>query len=131
MIDQVHAITTAALGRALCAHSKTRVVVLPPGQHHYARVVCSDGGKQLYWKPKPENEARRKINAANLQKLLDNDRLADWERDFCQGLSKLNLRLSPRQQALLNGLVEQYLRGEDIQNAETKRNGALVAEYAA
>ena len=116
---------------AFCTHSKTRDVLLPPGQHHYARVVCSDCGKQLYWKPKPENEARRKVNAANLQKLLDDGRLSDWERGYCQGLTKLNLRLSPKQQALLNGLVEQYLTREDIQNEDTKRNGALVAECAA
>ncbi|SRR5260370_24134533 len=124
----VHA-TTVVLDRADCAHSKTRVEVLPPGQYHYARVVCDSCGKQLCWQPKPENAERRRQNAANIQRLLGIGQLLDWERDFCQSLSQHKLH-SPKQQALLNGLVEKYLKGEDI-HAGTKRNGALLEQCAA
>ena len=121
--------STVVLDRADCAHSKTRVEVLPPGQYHYARVVCDSCGKQLCWQPKPENAERRRQNAANIQRLLGIGPLLDWERDFCQSLAPHKLP-SPKQQALLNGLVEKYLKGEDI-HARTKRNGALLEQCAA
>ena len=128
MNTPVHA-STVVLDRADCAHSKTRVEVLPPGQYHYARVVCDSCGKQLCWQPKPQNAERRRQNAANIQRLLGIGALLDWERDFCQSLSQHKLP-SPKQQALLNGLVEKYLKGEDI-HARTKRNDALLEQCAA
>jgi hypothetical protein len=129
MSEQAHA-GTVVLDRADCAHSRTRVEVLPPGQYHYARVVCAKCEKQLCWQPKPENAERRRQNAATIQRLRGIGRLLDWERDFCQSLSQHKLP-SPKQQALLNGLTEKYLKQENIQNADTKRNGALRYECAA
>jgi hypothetical protein len=123
MIVSDHASTVVA-DCADCAHSRTHVETLPPGSYHYGRIICADCGKQLCWQPHPRNVEIRQRNANNLRELLGNDRLTDWERDLCQGLSQLkNLRLSPRQQALLNGLVERYLMEENT-SADTKRNGA-------
>jgi hypothetical protein len=128
MSEQAHA-GTVVLGRADCAHSKTRVEMLPPGQHHYARVVCAECGKQLCWQPKPENVERRRQNARNIQRLLGIGHLLDWERDFCQSLSQHKLP-SPKHQALLNGLTEKYLNRENIQNASTGTSGAPIYECA-
>ena len=122
--------SNVAMDGADCAHPRTRVEILPPGQFHFGRVVCADCGKQLCWQPKPENAERRRQNVANTTKLLGISQLLEWERAFCQGLSQHKLP-SPKQQALLNGLTEKYLNKENIQNADTKGNGALVAECAA
>jgi hypothetical protein len=129
MNTPVHA-SAVVLDRADCVHSKTRVEVLPPGQYHYARVVCDACGKQLCWQPKPENAERRRQNAANIQRLLGIGQLLDWERDFCQSLSQHKLP-SPKQQALLNGLTEKYLNKENILNADRKENCAPIHECAA
>ena len=122
--------SNVAMDSVDCAHPRTRVEILPPGQFHFGRVVCVDCGKQLCWQPKPENAERRRQNATNIKKLLGISQLLDWEVAFCQSLSQHKLP-SPKQQALLNGLTEKYLNKENIQNADTKRNGALVAECAA
>jgi hypothetical protein len=108
MNAQVHD-SEVVLDRSDCAHSETRVEILPPGQIHYARVVCCDCGKQLCWTPHPANVARRQLNAVHLRELLDKAPLTDYERGLCEGLIT-NQRLSPRQQALLDALTDTYLR---------------------
>ena len=122
--------SNAAMDSADCAHPRTRVEILPPGQLHFGRVVCADCGKQLCWQPKPENAERRRQNVANIKKLLGISQLLDWERAFCQGLSQHKLP-SPKQQALLNGLMEKYLNKENIKNAESKRSCTPLHECAA
>jgi hypothetical protein len=113
-----------------CAHAQTRVEVLPPGEHHYARRVCCACNKQLCWEPNPLNVERRKINAARIQKLLNDPRLSEWEAGFVRSLTKSNnLRLSPRQQAILNSLVENYLIKDN--NDSEKRSCAPLHECAA
>jgi hypothetical protein len=122
--------SNVAMDGADCAHPRTRVEKLPPGQFHFGRVVCADCGKQLCWQPKPENSERRRRNVANIKKLLGISQLLDWERAFCQGLSQHKLP-SPKQQALLSRLTEKYLNKENIQNAEPKRSCAPLHECAA
>src|SRR2546429_1342119 len=108
-MSEAHA-STVVLDRADCVHSKTRMELLPQGPH-YSRVICEDCGKQLCFRPKPENIERRRRNALNIQTLLNDKRLENWETEFCQGITQ-NPRLSPRQQALLDRLVDQYLNKE-------------------
>src|SRR5438067_3397195 len=89
--------SNVAMDSADCAHPRTRVEILPPGQFHFGRVVCVDCGKQLCWQPKPENAERRRQNATNIKKLLGISQLLDWEVAFCQSLSQHKLP-SPKQQ---------------------------------
>ena len=129
MNTPVHA-STVVLDRADCAHCKTRVEVLPPGQYHYARVVCNSCGKQLCWQPHPRNVELRQRNAINVRKLLSSNSLNEYERGFCEGLTQ-NSKPSPRQQARLDRLVSKYLEKEITVNDSKNRNGALLAECAA
>jgi hypothetical protein len=128
MIAETDHALTVVLDSADCAHSRTRVEILPQGPH-YSRVICEECGKQLCFGPKPTNIERRRQNAFNIQKLLDNNRLSDFERGFCEGI-RHNQRLTTSQQSLLDQLVQEILR-KDIQVEQPKRNGALLNECAA
>jgi hypothetical protein len=123
MNEAVHASNVVALERADCAHPRTRVDILPPGNCHYGRVVCTDCGKQLCWQPHPRNIELRQRNAINLRKLLNSGRLTEWENGFCYGITN-QARISPKQQAVLNTLTEKYLKQGDKLNDSGKRNGA-------
>lgn len=126
----VHA-SNVVSDRVDCAHPRTRVKILPPGQSHYARVVCEDCGQQLCYRPSPTNAERRRLNAINIQKLLGSNCLTEWEAGYCQGLQH-NPRPTTRQQALLDELVSKYiLEKENTTNAVTNRNGAPRYECAA
>jgi hypothetical protein len=123
MITLDHARDVAVTRRDYCSHTRTRVEISPPGHKHYGRVICVDCGKFLCWQPNPRNVELRQRNAINLRKLLDSGRLSPWEDGFCQGISQTP-RLSPRQQALLNSLIEKHLtKGDSTSNADYQRNG--------
>jgi hypothetical protein len=113
---------------ATCVHPRTRLELLRPGAAHYARTICVDCGRQVCWVPHRRNVERRQRNAINLEKLLRSNQLTDWERGFCEGTR--GNRISPRQQAVLNQLVQKYLEGE-IKNDDRKRNGDLRQQVAA
>jgi hypothetical protein len=92
-----------------CDHPRTRVEVLPPGNYHYARVVCAICGTQICYKAHPHNAERRKQNAIKIQKLLGSNRLTERERGYCEGI-QYNNRLAPSHQALLDQLVSKCLK---------------------
>jgi hypothetical protein len=117
----VHA-SNVVLNRTDCAHAQTRLEVLPSDHQHYVRVVCEVCGKQLCWKANPTNVERRRLNAISIQRLLGSSRLTEWENGFCQGISQ-NPRLGPKQQALLDRLVEKYLK-EDIHEVAKRSDAA-------
>jgi hypothetical protein len=123
MITSDHASTVVAD----CAHARTRVELLSQGPHH-SRVICQDCRKQLCFRANPSNAARRRQNAANIQRLLGSNRLSDFERGFCEGLHH-NQRPTTSQQAFLDQLVKKILR-KDIQIEHTKRNGEARYSFA-
>jgi hypothetical protein len=127
MIESDHASTVALVTN--CPHSRSHVELIQ-GNSHHSHAICSDCCQHLYYMAKPSNTERRKQNAINIQKLLDSNRLTEWENGFCQGIHH-NQRLTPRQNALLDQLVNKYLNRKATNNADTKRNGAPSYRYAA
>src|SRR6266576_5679643 len=112
----------AVLDRTGCAHTRSHVEFVQGGPH-YSHSICSDCSQHLYYVAKPSNAERRKQNAINIQKLLDSNRLTEWENGFCQGIHH-NQRLTPKQNALLDQLVIKYLNRKDTISADTNANGA-------
>src|SRR5262245_27940517 len=95
-----------------CSHTETRVEQMPPGQRHYAAVVCSNCKKTIMWRPHPRNIALRKQNAINIRKLLTSAPLSSWEHGFLTALE--HHRPSASQQAKLDDLVQKHLRQKGI-----------------
>jgi hypothetical protein len=93
-----------------CEHSSTRVEQLANGPH-FAKEICTDCGRVLRWIPKPTTLARQRFNALRLVKLTMHSGLSPWERAFVDDISKRQ-KLSPKQQALLDRLVRQYLEAK-------------------
>ncbi len=91
-----------------CNHSATRTERLPGSYPHYAREVCAFCGLFLRWLPKPETIERQKLNAFKLARLAMRPDLTDWQRAFVRDISKRR-KLSPRQQEILDKLIEKYL----------------------
>jgi hypothetical protein len=93
-----------------CEHGDTRVEQLASGPH-FAKEICTDCGRVLRWIPKPQTIARQQFNALRLVKLAMHSGLSPWERAFIDNISKRR-KLSPKQQALLDRLVRQYLEAK-------------------
>ena len=108
-----HSLPMGALSQ--CAHNRTTTELLPQGSKHYAKLRCAICGEHLRFLPKPENLERRKLNAYRLAKLQTAPGLNQWERQFVDGLSKLNSnKLSPKQQAAFDRLCLTYLDGRAV-----------------
>jgi hypothetical protein len=93
-----------------CEHSSTRIEQLASGPH-YAKEVCTDCGRVLRWIPKPTTPAHQRFNALRLVKLAMRPDLTHWEKNFVRSVSQLR-KHSPKQQALLDRLVRQYLEAK-------------------
>ena len=93
-----------------CRHEIRRFAIMPQGHTHFAQEVCGLCGRWLRWLPRPANVERQKLNAFRLAKLAMCDNLTSWERRFVASLAKQK-KLSPRQLAVLERLVRQYLEG--------------------
>jgi hypothetical protein len=91
-----------------CEHGNTRIEQLADGPH-YAKEVCCDCGGVLRWLPKPATVTRNRLNGYRIARLAMCDRLTHWERNFIRGLPP-RTKLSPRQQAIIDRLVETYLK---------------------
>ena len=93
-----------------CSHSATLIQRLPEGEFHYGAQRCAACGAFVDWVAKPENIARRRLIAAYVARLLTVKGLASWEATFLHSVSQRK-KLSPRQRAVLDRLVTQYLEG--------------------
>jgi hypothetical protein len=94
-----------------CTHPATRTERLPDGSRHYARLTCALCGRHLRWLPRPETIERERVNAFKFTRLAMCEGLSTWERSFVRDVSKLP-KLSPKQEALLVRLCEQYLEAQ-------------------
>ena len=94
--------------QSVCQHSKTITERMPGGHLHYGAERCANCGRHLRWLPRPETLARQKLNGFRLVKLGMCDRLTSWERSFVADVSQRK-RISPKQQALVDRLVSQYV----------------------
>jgi hypothetical protein len=94
-----------------CDHPRTRVEVLPPGNYHYARVVCAICGTQICYKAHPHNAERRKQNAIKIQKLLGSNRLTERERGYCERIQYNN---RPRARAFRSHCQSHHPRFEAL-----------------
>jgi hypothetical protein len=92
----------------VCRHSTTRVEVMPQGYTHHAREVCAKCGRFVRWLPRPETIERARLNAFRLARLAMRPDLTGWERQFIRSVGEKK-HLSPRQEALIARLVENYL----------------------
>jgi hypothetical protein len=94
-----------------CKHGATRVALMPQGHMHYGREICAICGRFLKWVSKPETVVRQKLCAFKLAKLAMHPGLSKWERNFVSDVSNYR-RLSPRQEEVVEKLVEQYLEAQ-------------------
>jgi hypothetical protein len=92
---------------------------MPPGEEHYARVVCAACETTLCFRPHPQTLAKRQQNAANIQKLLADSRLTSFERGFLTGVRKH--KPTPQQQQMLDGLVSRYILNQRSNSSEVKK----------
>ena len=81
---------------------------MPDGHTHHAREVCVACGAFTRWLPRPETVERRRLNGFRLAKLGMCPRLTKWEQHFVESVS-WRQKLSPRQQEIVDRLVETYL----------------------
>jgi hypothetical protein len=93
-----------------CRHPVTRLELMPQGHTHHAREVCALCRRFIRWVAKPGNLERRTLNSFRIAKLSMQEGLTGWEQNFLRDVSKLR-KLSPKQQALVTRLAEQYLKG--------------------
>ena len=91
-----------------CTHSATRVELLPVGNVHHRREVCSICGAFIRWLPRPETVERRRLNGYRLARLGMCPSLNRWEANFVQSASQCK-KISRRQQAIVDRLVATYL----------------------
>jgi hypothetical protein len=94
-----------------CAHTETREERLPANHVHYARLSCANCGAFIGWAAKPANVERRTLNAYRLARLGMVEQLNPWERRFVQSVSQCR-KVSPKQQQIIERLVEQYLEAK-------------------
>ena len=94
-----------------CKHAATRVELMPQGHTHHAREVCATCRRHVRWLPKPETFERRTLNSFKLARLGMCEGLSKWERDFVRDISQRQ-KLSPRQQEILDELVEKFLEAK-------------------
>lgn len=90
-----------------CAHKATVTQRLPDG---HSWEICIQCGAFVRWLPKPETLERQRVNAFKLAKLVMHPYLTSWERQFLRRVSKLK-KVSPKQLAVVDRLVRQYLEG--------------------
>ena len=101
--------TTAARAPMQACEHRATVTERPPDTHrHYARLTCALCGRFLRWLPRPETIERQKLNGFRIAKLTMQEGLTGWEREFVRSVSQQR-KLSPRQQAVLDSLVEKFL----------------------
>jgi hypothetical protein len=93
-----------------CEHANTRIEQLANGPH-FGKEICTDCGRVLRWIPKPQTIERHRFNSLRLVKLAMHSGLSPFERAFVDNISKRR-KLSPKQQALLDRLVRQYLEAK-------------------
>jgi hypothetical protein len=91
-----------------CMHPATVTQRLPDSHRHFARLTCAVCGCHLRWLPKTQTLERRAFNAFRLAKLSMCEGLTSWEDRFVRDVLKCR-KLSPRQEALIARLVENYL----------------------
>jgi hypothetical protein len=97
-------------GYHVCLHLATRTELLPRGFTHHSALRCALCGAFIRWMPKPETIERRRRIGFKLAKLSMCSGLSSWERSFVHDVSRLR-KFSPRQEALVERLVRQYLEG--------------------
>lgn len=123
--------SNVVLERAVCAHPRARVEILPRGHSHYARMVCELCGEFMCYKANPTNAQRRRQNTVHIQELLSSGRLTEWERGYCEGLHH-NHRPTPNQQSLLEQLVAKHLNRKVVQSEHRRKtNGPVRYDRAA
>jgi len=62
----------------------------------------------LRWLPKPSTLEHRRFNALRIARLTMCNGLTSWQRKFVSDIAPLR-KLSPRQQEILDELVEKFL----------------------
>jgi hypothetical protein len=91
-----------------CEHTNTRIEQLASGPHH-AKEICSDCERVLRWLPKPENVARRRVNAYRVAKMLMAPGLTRWQTKFLSSVSRQQ-KFSPKQTAGLERMWDELFR---------------------
>jgi hypothetical protein len=91
-----------------CSHEETRIEILPPGSVHFGKEICRNCDRLLRWLPKPSTLEHRRFNALRIARLTMCNGLTSWQRKFVSDIAPLR-KLSPRQQEILDELVEKFL----------------------
>jgi hypothetical protein len=108
--DGIGTTTSVSLQCRHCHHPRASVVLMPPGNTHYAAARCGRCDIFLQWLPHPETEQKESARAPAIETLLTSDALTDWERGFLRNIQKQK-NLSPKQLAALSK-IEAKLGGE-------------------
>ena len=108
--DSVGTTTSVSLQCRYCHHTSASVVLMPPGNTHYAAARCGRCDIFLQWLPHPETEQKESARTTAIETLLTSDALTDWERGFLRNIQKQK-NLSPKQLATLSK-IEAKLEGE-------------------
>jgi len=91
-----------------CDHYETEFILTPELTHH-GKFICKTCGKFLGWAKKPETITRENVNAATVDR-LKHVSLTEWEKGFILSIEKQGMRLSPKQQDVLDKIAEKFPR---------------------
>lgn len=94
-----------------CQHRIALVEQLPGGHAHHQREFCGECGAFLKWGAKFENLQRQAGNSFAIARLSMCSLLSSWESEFLASIAQQR-RLSPKQQQILERLVEKYLEAK-------------------
>lgn len=89
-----------------CDHSDELVIPTPEGPH-YAKVLCRSCRKFLRWAASPEAMERREAIKSRLEQ-MEAIGVSSWEQGFLATIRKQGFKLSPKQQAVFDGMWKRF-----------------------
>ncbi len=99
-----------------CEHLHTEASVCASGPH-YAKLTCKSCNKFVKWVKAPKNSAQAEINMKKALDLWNEPKLTPWERQFVVSIGDGTGKISPKQQATLNGLWVRFTVNKEIGHA--------------
>lgn len=90
-----------------CQHTNTKDILMPDGYVHYGKKVCADCNKFITWIPNPANVQLRLERRAQIDKLINDCALSEWEKQFCESV-KTSKFLTEKQTACFDRTLKKY-----------------------